>query len=131
MRPAPMLAVLLLALPTLADEPKPWPQQGDTVYVSAKIQARLSAYIPQGTEPGQLELQACVPLTVVHRSKGKFPGWGMSTADNLFVGFRGELWIERFHRGAEECRAAQERLGEAKTSAAAGVNIYSPEASKN
>jgi len=126
MKPLALLSALILALPALAgDAPQPWPQKGDVVYVSATVQARLSEYISQGTEPGQVAIMACAPLKVAHRSvKGPYPGWGMESAERLYAAFRGEGWVARFHSTEIECREVNARLGDGRFPATAGVNIY-------
>lgn len=127
MKTAAVLLCLVVVVPALAADGKPWPQKGDTVYVSAAIQARLSEYTGVASSPGQVAIKACVPLTVAHRrAGGSSPGWGMESAERLYAGFRGERWPERFHHTESECREALSRLGEAAVVGTEGVNVYSP-----
>jgi hypothetical protein len=66
-----LAALLCLALfgPALADDPKPWPQKGDIVYVAAVLPA-VSMPIEQGEKLADLlELPACSPLDVGFHKK--------------------------------------------------------------
>jgi hypothetical protein len=59
-----VVALALLALPALAEEPKPWPQKGDTVFLPAEISTTRHVYTT-GSDPGLvITVPACAPMEV-------------------------------------------------------------------
>lgn len=114
MKRSAVLIALSVCLPVLAEEAKPWPQKGDTVYVSAKLAGfnPLTLIVPGvggGKMPDVPELPECSPLTV----KSAVDEQGELTAkDDL--GNKRKLagaWLARLHRSREECREKIEREG--------------------
>lgn len=110
------IAVLLLgiALPVLAGgpedrpptpEPTPevrgeWPQEGDTVYISAKLDGK-SAPVFFGAKPADLlPLDPCVPVRVIKRAGSDFFRIKDATGKKMLEG----IWIPRMHPNEKQCR---------------------------
>jgi hypothetical protein len=116
--------ILGLCLPaSAADEEKPWPQKGDTVYVSA----RLAGFDPMmiivggygGTMPGVPTLEPCEPMTVRKATTGD--GDTITIKDDM--GNTRKLeggWLTRMHRTEAECRATIKEIGAARVKSAGG-----------
>lgn len=63
---APLVAVLCLSA-VLAEEPKPWPQKGDTVYVPGELSGLFGA--PPLVQFNTITVPACAPLNVAFQPK--------------------------------------------------------------
>lgn len=116
--------LLLIGLPAFAADPntppapsetpatpaapaEAWPQKGDTVYLSAKLEWM---HLPlQGPGPRQREeLFPCTPLTVLKRKDDPFVLRTRDDASRLLK-FLGDSWTTRLHRSESSCA---EFLGE-------------------
>lgn len=88
------LALLLLALPAFADEPAPWPQYRDTLYVAVKLEW-MRGSIKQEVAP-------CVPLTLVKRKEDPSV---FRTVDDMGRGVSlvGPGWSPFMHKTPEAC----------------------------
>lgn len=108
------LAAALLAFPLFAggpeDRPTPeptqieqkaeWPNEGDTVYLSAKLDGK-SAPTFFGAKPADLlPLDSCVPVRVIKRADSDFFRIKDTTGKKMLEG----SWIPRMHRTEKECR---------------------------
>lgn len=69
MKTPTVVFVLLLCLPALAEEAKPWPQKGQNAYVSAEIKAPLAS-LPTFVVR-DITISACSRMKIVQRPSDK------------------------------------------------------------
>lgn len=67
MKPLTLVLTVMVCLPALADEPKPWPQKGDTVYVASELNGIFGA--PPVMQYVQVRVPACLPLSARFQPK--------------------------------------------------------------
>lgn len=103
MRITASLALLLFALPVLAADDKPWPQKGDTVYVSLALSSSTPAMpLPGGMlQPRSVPVDVCMPL-LVKKASGEADRFILETPIRLTMRLDGE-WTPLFHRSKAEC----------------------------
>jgi hypothetical protein len=107
-----------------AGEAKPWPQKGDTVYVSAKLEGFTPMTWMAGGYGGKMPdvptLEPCEPMTV--RKAAVEDGDTITVKDDM--GHTRKLeesgWRTRMHRTEAECRATIKEAGAARVKSAGG-----------
>ncbi len=109
MRFAAAATTILILTAALAGE-APWPQKGDTVYISATLKSVNSAVLVFGASPMESDVPPCVPLTI---RKAKAELW--ITKDPVGQSERLEgPWLPRMHRTEKECKDHFARFAEPK-----------------
>lgn len=96
------ILIVLMALsvcPLFAAE-KPWPQKGDTIYISARLRWTVTVLLPGGPLHRDGTIEPCVPVTINRRV----------SEDRIYfrdeIGEGGRLegdWRARLHRTTDEC----------------------------
>jgi len=143
MKGVAVCVVLLIAISTLtAADPAPWPQPGDTVFVSANLTTivRVSG---MGT-PTESPVAACWPLLLTQFKEVSeiVPGsrplrYSLPAPELVLVPdpsrrvlnaiVRGDGWLKRLHRTADECKAEFAKEGQPETFSNSGVQSLRPE----
>lgn len=107
------LAMFAIGMTLAEDAEKPWPQKGDTVYVSAKLEGFDPAMVMVGgygtKAPAIPTLEPCAPTTLRSRSD---EGDHFTTRDDMHNDRKlfGE-WLPRLHKTAKECQAQIQSSG--------------------
>jgi len=97
-----LVLVFLSTIPTLADE-KPWPQKGDTIFVSARLLGMTSAAVAGFQLPDMPTIEACEPLIFRKQSTD-----GRTTIIKDHIGYDRKLrgaWRTYIHKTVRECSA--------------------------
>lgn len=104
-----LAALLVLATGTAAQEPEPWPEKGDFVYIAASFKSLTGPSTMPGTRT-HYDMPACVKLLIV-KANPKKQRWTIDDPMGGTLEISG-AWTARMHRAKMECEAQLSVEGE-------------------